>query len=376
MTDLSLYLHLPFCRRRCRYCSFVSSAGREAEIPAYVRALKNEIRLSRRTNAAVRTIYFGGGTPSLFEPSRIAEIIGTIRNHYEVVEDAEVTLEANPCTVDGGYFQKLRLAGVNRVSLGVQSLDDGELKFLGRLHSAAEALNAVRLVKKAGFDNVSLDFIYGIPGRLIDTWREMLKQITGLNVRHLSLYALTLEEDTPLGKAVKDGEIPAPDHDAAAQEYEIACDELTKSDYEQYEISNWAQPGFESRHNLVYWTGGDYLGLGCAAHSYLDGVRRANHSDIDEYLAALNSNLLPNQAREEIGPATALAEAIFLGLRMNAGISADDIIKRFKIDLKQLYSTEIAELTELGLVELNGAVLKLTPRGRLLGNEVFLKFLP
>ncbi len=376
MTELALYLHLPFCKRRCHYCSFVSFAGREVDIGAYTRALTAELRLRARSGTQLRSIYCGGGTPSLLPPARVTEILAAIRTQYPLHEDAEITLEANPGTVDGEYLTELRKAGVNRLSLGVQSLDKDELKLLGRLHTVGEARAAIAQARAVGFENISLDFIYGLPGRRLETWRRMLGEIVELGAEHLSLYALTLEEDTPLGKKVARGELAAPDPDQAADEYELAADVLAQAGYRQYEISNWARPGHESRHNLAYWTGVPYLGLGVAAHSFLDGVRSANTVSLDDYLVALGAGHLPASTSEALSAEMALAEAVILGLRLNEGVDSRDIERRFRVNLHEFFAREIDELTAVGLLEEAGERLRLTPRGRLLGNEVFLRFLP
>jgi oxygen-independent coproporphyrinogen-3 oxidase len=375
-TELALYLHIPFCRRRCDYCSFISYAGRELETPAYVGALATEMRLRREPDTIVKSIYFGGGTPSLLSASQIYELLNVIHDHYPVHGDAEITLEANPGTINTGYLKSIRSSGVNRLSLGIQSLDDAELQFLGRIHTADEGKQSVKQSREAGFDNLSLDFIYGIPGRYKDDWQRMLDEIVRFKASHLSLYALTLEENTALAVKVKRGEVQAPDDDTAALEYEMACELLQSGGYGQYEISNWSLPGAESRHNLVYWQRQPYLGLGVAAHSLLGIERSANTSDIDLYLTALADNRLPERTVEIINDRVALAETLILGLRLNQGITADDIEMRFGVDLYCHFASEIAELTALGLLENAGEWLRLTARGRLLGNEAFLRFLP
>jgi oxygen-independent coproporphyrinogen-3 oxidase len=278
--------------------------------------------------------------------------------------------------VDGAYLKAIKDAGVNRLSLGVQSMDEEELKLLGRLHSVAEAKAAVAQAREAGFDNLSLDFIYGIHGRELSAWGGMLDEIIKLGAEHLSLYALTLEEETPMGRAVARGEMAAPDPDQAANEYELAEELLEISGYMQYEISNWARPGHESRHNLAYWQGVPYLGVGVAAHSFLDGKRVANTESLDDYLVALGKGRLPAGTSEVIDCKTGLSEAIIVGLRLNEGISVNDIEERFKVNLGSLFGPEIVELEELGLLQEAGGRLRLTARGRLLGNEVFLRFLP
>lgn len=373
--SLSIYIHIPFCRRRCGYCSFTSYSGREADIPAYASALLKEIRLRAYSGADVRTIYFGGGTPSLLPAGDIGRILKAIDEYYVLDDHAEITLEANPGTIDLKYLKSIRSAGINRLSLGVQSLDDAELRLLGRIHTSGEIMEAIQLARQAGFGNISLDFIYGIPGRTPERWREMLGEIVNLGARHLSLYALTLEEGTPMHDLVGMGEMPAPDPDSAAGEYEMAEDVLEQAGYRQYEISNWALSGFESRHNLAYWLRTPYLGLGVAAHSFLDGKRIANTADLDAYLASLSQGDLPPQTVEAIGPETALSEAVILGLRLNRGVPADDIRRQFGIDLYGRFAKEIDECVSLGLLERDGDVIRLTPRGRLLGNEVFMRFL-
>jgi oxygen-independent coproporphyrinogen-3 oxidase len=321
-------------------------------------------------------VYFGGGTPSLLPAKNLGDILETVKENYPVSDGAEVTLEANPGTINPDYLEAVRSIGINRLSLGVQSLDDAELNLLGRIHSSNEALEAIRQAKTAGFENLSIDFIYGIPGRTPEKWETMLRRIVKLGAQHISLYGLTLEENTAMYAQVERGEIAAPDPDAAAAEYEQAEEILSGAGYAQYEISNWSLPGYESRHNLVYWKRTPYLGLGIAAHSFLGNRRAANTNDLDEYLTCLKDGKLPPQSVEVVGEADALAEALFLGLRLNKGVDAGDIHSEFGIDLYNHFAGEIAELVSLGLLEREGSKIKLTPRGRLLGNEVFIRFLP
>ncbi|PVV84822.1 radical SAM family heme chaperone HemW [Dehalogenimonas alkenigignens] len=375
-SELSLYFHIPFCRRKCSYCSFISYAGREGQVVDYVEALIIELRLTRRPGAVVRTIYFGGGTPSLLSAGDVGRILDAVRQYYHVDSRVEITLEANPGTVDEDYLRRLRQVGVNRLSLGVQSLDDGELIFLGRLHTAVDAKRTVEKARAAGFTNLSLDFIYGLPSRCLTDWDSMLDGIIALGADHLSLYGLTLEPGTKLGEAAARGELPAVDPDRAASEYELASARLSAAGYQNYEISNWSKVGFESRHNLVYWRRGEYRGLGVAAHSLIDERRIANTDSLDGYVGALASGNLPPHEIEIIGQAGALSESVILGLRLADGISLDDIGRQYKIDLDSRYAAVIGELSGFGLVEVSGGRLQLTPRGRLLGNEVFIRFLP
>ena len=374
--DIALYIHFPFCRRRCSYCSFVSYQGRESDIPEYVKALKKELVL-RAAGQRVSSIYFGGGTPSLLSPEQIHELLSVIPSHFTVDEASEVTLEANPGTVDEPYLADIMKLGINRLSLGVQSLDDGELALLDRIHTASEAGDAVRLARNAGFTNLSLDLIYGLPNQTLASWHRTLDELIGLSPEHISLYPLTLEADAPMRLAIQRAEVPPIDPDLTADQYELAQDTLAAHGYHHYEISNWAKGGYECRHNLVYWHNLPYLGIGIAAHSYIHGHRLANTTDLDSYLNAFSSNLPPAwELDEEIGPELQLSETVILGLRLSEGIGLDDIKHRFGIDLLRHYEQQVDETAALGLLEYSGQRIRLTRRGRLLGNEVFWRFLP
>ena len=374
--DIALYIHFPFCRRRCSYCSFVSYQGRESDIPEYVKALKKELVL-RAAGQRVSSIYFGGGTPSLLSPEQIHELLSVIPSHFTVDEASEVTLEANPGTVDEPYLADIMKLGINRLSLGVQSLDDGELALLDRIHTASEAGDAVRLARNAGFTNLSLDLIYGLPGQTLSSWHRTLDELIGLSPEHISLYPLTLETDAPMRLAIQRAEVPPIDPDLTADQYELAQDTLAAHGYHHYEISNWAKGGYECRHNLVYWHNLPYLGIGIAAHSYIHGHRLANTTDLDSYLNAFSSNLPPAwELDEEIGPELQLSETVILGLRLSEGVCLEGIRSRFGIDLLKHYSQQVDETAALGLLEYSGQRIRLTRRGRLLGNEVFWRFLP
>jgi oxygen-independent coproporphyrinogen-3 oxidase len=361
---IALYAHFPFCRRKCRYCSFVSCEGREADIPAYLNALKGEIS-HYAMGENVGSIYFGGGTPSLMTPGQVGDILASIRAHFPVSRGAEISIEANPGTVNLLYLAEIRQLGVNRLSLGMQSLNDNELALLGRIHRAAGAKEAFHQAREAGFVNVNLDFIYGLPGQSLADWRNTLEEALVLSPEHLSLYALTLEPGTPLWQAVVDKNLPDVEPDLAADQYELAEDMLAAYGYRHYEISNWAKPGRECRHNLVYWRNQPYLGVGVAAHSCLNGRRFANTSNLDDYLAAA---LPPKELDEIISPGLRLAETIILGLRLDSGVANASVADR--------YRQTVAEMTDLGLMESSGDSLRLTRRGRLLSNEVFWRFLP
>ena len=373
--DIGLYIHFPFCRRKCNYCSFVSYQGREADIPAYVNALKEELYL-RTARQRVCSIYFGGGTPSLLSTKQLQDILSAIRLLFVVDGAAEITIEANPGTVYEPYLADVRTLGINRLSLGVQSLDDNELSLLSRIHTAAEARDAVSFSRSAGFSNLNIDLIYGLPGQTLEGWKNTLDGVVELNPEHISLYPLNLEDDVPMMLAIEQGEMLAIDPDNSADQYELAEDLLAEHGYRHYEISNWAVESFECRHNMVYWNNMSYMGIGVAAHSYMDGHRFANTIDIDKYLDAFSPNIgLTHEMDEQIGPEVELSETVILGLRLIAGVDLGAIRHRFGIDLLRRYNRQINELAGLGLLERDDQYMRLTRRGRLLGNEVFCQFL-
>jgi len=374
--DIVLYIHIPFCHRKCSYCAFVSYEHREADIPVYLRALKEEL-VRRAGGERVHSIYFGGGTPSLLSAKQIENILSTIDSLFIMDEGLELTIEANPGTVDRAYLADIRALGVNRLSFGVQSLNDGELAMLGRIHSGTEAREALRFARDSGFENLSIDLIYGLPGQTMLDWQNTLEEIIEMGPEHLSLYSLSIEASTSIGNAIEDKHLPSIDPDLGADQYELAEDLLAAQDYHHYEISNWAKQGRECYHNTVYWQTLPYLGVGVAAHSYLNGHRLANTQDIDKYLDAFSNNLKPvMELDEEIGPELQLAETLILGLRLCEGICMDDILNRFEIDMPGHYNTRIEELVSYGLLEYNDKYIKLTRRGRLLSNEVLWRFLP
>jgi oxygen-independent coproporphyrinogen-3 oxidase len=374
--DIALYIHVPFCRRKCPYCSFVSYDYRGADIPLYLSALKKELK-QRAGGERIRSIFFGGGTPSLLPAKDIGDLLSLINTLFILDEAAEITIEANPGTIDEAFLAAIRNLGVNRLSLGVQSLNDRELVLLGRIHTAAEARDAVRFARGAGFDNLSLDLIYGLPGQTLSDWQHSLDDALALATEHLSLYALTLEEDTPMWTAIQEGFLPGIDPDLSADQYELAEDSLAAHGYSHYEISNWARPGRECRHNLTYWRNLPYFGAGVAAHSCMDGRRFANTKNLDKYLAYYSGKKSPlPELDEEIGPELELAETVILGLRLGEGINANDIQSRFGIDILAHYRRQVEEMAEAGLLEQADGHIRLTRRGRLLSNEVFWRFLP
>ncbi len=393
-SPLSLYVHIPFCETKCPYCDFNTYAGIERLIPDYVSALVHELSLWGKMlgRPEVATVFFGGGTPSYLPAGHVASILQTVRDCFALAPDSEVTLESNP-----GDFGEAKLAaylerGVNRLSIGVQSLDDSLLRMLGRRHSAEQAVQAYTMALAAGFDNVSVDLMYGLPYQTEAAWRDTLRGVLELEPPHVSAYCLTLEEGTPMHRWVDSGQVAEPDPDLAADMYEHTERAMESAGYRHYEISNWARDGYESRHNLTYWRNQPYLGVGPGAHSYLGSFRFHNLRSPREYVRSLQeapapavslAGCLSQQALgkvpvvEEVEPIDRrleMAETLMMGLRLDVGVSIDEFAQRFDTTPQRAYGDTIDELLSLGLLERAAGHLRLTPRGRILGNEVFARF--
>jgi oxygen-independent coproporphyrinogen-3 oxidase len=386
MQPYSLYLHIPFCRHRCAYCDFNTYAGQEESIPVYVDALCREIQLIGKNapeRLALHTIFFGGGTPSLLNPRQFEAVLKTISDHFDML-DLETTIEANSGTVSLSDLRDLHSLGINRISFGVQSANPSELRMLERAHTYFDVIDAVTWARKAGFDNLSLDLIYGLPLQTLDDWSASVNLILGLAPEHLSLYALTMEHGTPFGRWAARGLIPTPDPDLAADMYEWAAETLESAGYQQYEISNWAKPGLECRHNLQYWRGLPYLAVGAGAHGYVSGYRYSNVLRIKTYIDRLNEE--PSGGYPfPFTPATVnhhcqslqddMGEFMMTGLRLTReGVSVKTFHERFGQELDTVFGKEIGDLIRLGLLEWQAQCLVLTHRGRLLGNRVFAQF--
>jgi oxygen-independent coproporphyrinogen-3 oxidase len=383
MEEIGLYLHVPFCRAKCAYCDFNSYSGRQGLHGPYLEALRHEacLVLDLLTNGeaapAFGTLYVGGGTPTVLPAAELAALIETLRSRFALADDAEITVEANPGTVDTAVLRRLRKAGANRLSLGVQSFDDHLLRVLGRIHTAQEARKAAREACRAGFDNLNLDLILGIPGQTMQSWQDSVRCALELSPQHLSLYALTIEQDTPLCARIAAGELAPVDEDLAADMYEWAEGVLPSAGYAHYEISNWALQGYACRHNLVYWRNEPYVGLGAGAHSWWRGTRWANLALPEAYVAALQAGGRPIAMQETIEPRLEMGETMMMGLRLlEEGVSCARFQSRFGVPLEGVYGAEIRDLCDRDLLERTPEGIRLTQRGHLLGNQVFAEFLP
>lgn len=392
--EFSIYLHVPFCRHRCSYCDFNTYAGISGLIPAYIQAICLEIQLlgeSAGMRLPVRTVYFGGGTPSLVPLPDLDKVLATLHENFDLLTGAEISLETNPGTVNQAYFQGLKSVGVNRLSLGMQSAVPAELRLLEREHDFPQVVQAVDWARRAGFDNLNLDLIFGIPNQTHLTWQETLSNALTLQPDHFSLYALSLEQGTPMHSQIERKLLPAPDPDLAADLYEYSADQLDRAGYLQYEISNWARQALDGRtktcqHNLQYWRNLPYLGLGAGAHGYAGGIRTSNVPAPTLYIERLLAGQVQafplTPAIEEsiqVERSAEIAETMMMGLRLvQEGVSNRIFQERFGEDLRRIFGVKIGRLCALGLLEWAGRdadILRLTPRGRLLGNQVFVEFI-
>ncbi len=388
-----IYLHIPFCKSRCSYCDFATDVWRSNDsVERYVAALCREIegRTARSSGwhahydqltspaaspppayaggSAFDTIYFGGGTPSLLSPEQLERILTTVNSNFDIDPAAEITMEMNPATVTPETLREFRLAGVNRASYGVQTFDDRSLKLLARGHDANDARETFRMLREAGFDNVSFDLIAGLPGQTFDAWERNLDEAIQMNPEHLSLYLLEIHQGTPLAEQVRAGRQPDPDPELAAAMYELMLDRLADAGYEQYEISNFSRPGFQSRHNSKYWTLDPVFAFGVSAHSFDGKQRYANERDTAKYVNMIETRGASEVIRDTIDQASEFA---FLRLRLDDGIDLAEYQYRFGIDLVKKYDTSLASLEQNKLIDVSEGRLRLTRKGKLFSNEVF-----
>ena len=401
LNSISLYVHIPFCLSKCPYCDFNTYQGIESQFGDFLTAVSGEIEAWARAlgQPSVNTIFLGGGTPSYLPDGDVGRILETIADAYPVRGDAEITAECNPNDLTAAKCVELRAAGVNRISMGVQSMDNGLLAMLGRRHNAARAVTALESCRQAGFDNVNLDLMYGLPQQTLEQWRDTVERTLAQAPEHISMYSLTLEEGTPLKRWVEQGRLPEPDQDLAADMYDLARSALKDAGYEHYEISNWSRAGRESEHNLAYWRNLQWLGVGPGAHSSLRTVESAGgcrfwtvRSPRDyarkaaewasivgrwESVTAAGIESVPTvDGLEVIDEETEAAETMFLGLRLLGGMNVGEASARVGIDLAARYEQELAELTAEGLLVWEEDVrLRLAEGAYLVANQVFTRFL-
>ena len=369
--DMScLYLHIPFCRFKCSYCSFNSQAGLESLHPRYRQALIAEIVSGRDNLEPLETLFLGGGTPTVLGVEDLSAILDTCADKYGLTEGAEISIEANPESVDYHILSVLREAGFNRLSIGIQSLNNDELKKLGRVHDGAVATMAVKDARRAGFDNLSLDLMYGLPGQTTHSWRETLQGALELGPRHCSAYQLTVEVGTPFHQMAVQGALSIPAEEAVLEMDEITRDLCREAGLHQYEIANFAQPGYECRHNLNYWHNGDYLGCGAGAVSYVGGVRERRVAAPLSYCEAGDHGGERLVEREALSSVESFKETVVLGLRLLAGVTGRQLQERYGLDLSEVYGSTLENLIDRGLIIYDGTRLALTGTGRRFANQV------
>lgn len=382
--SLSLYLHIPFCRHRCAYCDFNTYTTLDDLKPAYAAALAAEVRqVAGGRRRPAHTVFFGGGTPSLMPPALWAEILAALQEEFVLAPDAEITLEANPGTVDAAYLTAVRDLGINRISFGVQSAHAAELALLEREHDFETAVQAVAQARRAGIENLNLDLIYGLPGQTVAAWEASLTAVLALSPPHLSLYCLTIEPGTPMKRWLENGRIPLPDPDLAADQYALACDLLAGHGYDHYEISNWALPGYACRHNLTYWRNGEYLGLGAGAHGHAAGWRYEVVKQPRVYVRRLAQNG-PGQyplstavaSSSRLTRADRMTDTLITQLRLlQEGLDMAAFTAMFGQSPAEAFGGTVAQLKEWGLLAERDGRLRLTRRGWFLSNQVFYRFL-
>ena len=372
-----VYLHVPFCKSRCSYCDFATDVYRDSgAVERYVSAICSEVvsflaPAHAGGSAFVDSIYFGGGTPSLLTASQVEQILMAVHDKFAVAPDSEITMEMNPATVTSETLRDYKSLGVNRASFGVQTFDDVDLKRLARGHNAEDARTTFRMLNDAGYDNVSFDLIIGLPRQTLADWERNLDEALKMSPEHISMYLLEIHAGTPLAEQIRSERQPLPDAELAAEMYELMIDKVAAAGYGQYEISNFAKPGFEARHNSKYWTLDPVFGFGVSAHSFDGEQRYANERDTSKYVTSIEDSGKAEVMRENIDAAS---EFLFLGLRLTMGVCLREYKARFGVDVTEKYADELDRLKDAGLIEFDVGSLRLTRNGMLFSNEVFAVF--
>ncbi|MDK2992208.1 MAG: hypothetical protein PWP48_1441 [Clostridiales bacterium] len=375
---MGLYIHIPFCAKKCLYCDFTSYAGVLDKQYVYKDAIIKEMGMRANIigDKRISTLFIGGGTPSIVDTAVICEIIDGAYKNFHVDQEVEMTIEVNPGTVNIKKLTDYKSIGINRLSVGLQARQDELLKAIGRIHTSAEFVNSYNEARGVGFDNINVDLIFGLPQQTIGQWMRTLQAVASLGPEHISCYDLQIEEGTPMHKMVADGDIKPLDENADRLMYKTATALLRSEGYERYEVSNFAKPGFRCRHNLNYWHNGPYVGLGCAAHSHLDHIRWANVSGLQAYIDTILDDNIPIAFEEYIDRDTEMFETMMLGLRTSEGVDKKLFEERFGIQLYQRYGHVIDKLSAMGLMRNDGSAIKVSDKGVDVLNSVLVEFLP
>lgn len=369
-----IYIHIPFCVKKCRYCDFNSYKIDIEKKKRYIKALEKEIEIySKMDNKRkIDTIFLGGGTPSILKPDEIESIFEKLNSSFDISEDAEITMECNPGTLDEEKLNAMKKSGVNRLSIGLQAVQNDILEYIGRIHTFEEFEKTYNLVRKCGFDNVNIDLMYNLPNQREKEWMETLEKVVSLNPEHISAYSLILEEGTELCDMYERGEFTLSGDDTDIKMYRYTIDYLKKNGYMQYEISNYAKPGKECRHNIIYWKCDNYIGLGAGASGYIGNRRYSNIPEVDEYNETVEAGKLPVLSEEVLTDEEKFEELVFMGLRMNEGVLYEDFEKISGIDIRKYRKEIIERLKKDNLIECDENRIKLTQSGREISNKVFL----
>lgn len=373
-----LYIHVPFCVKKCNYCDFNSFKVDRISKNTYLEDLRKEMELYKNEideNEEITSIFLGGGTPSILSGGEIKYIFKCINDNFNIKKDAEITIECNPGTLTLEKLQDMKDAGINRLSIGLQATQNNHLEYIGRIHTYEEFEKNYKEALKVGFDNINVDLMYCLPNQSFDDWKESLEKITDLNPTHISAYSLILEEGTELYNMYERKEFRLIDEDTDIYMYEYTINYLKSKGYNQYEISNYSKNGFECEHNKLYWKCGHYIGLGPGASGYIKNTRYGNLCDLNEYHKSLLKNERPIESKEALNTEDKIEEKIFMGLRMNEGISFADFKKQFNIDFLEEYHKQIKDLSEKNLIQLSEGKMALTQKGREISNTVFIEFM-
>ena len=375
MKKLGIYIHIPFCVKKCGYCDFYSVKWDEESENKYIHSAINEIKSYNELSNkyVVDSIYIGGGTPSIINPKNLEKIISTIRNIFTIEENSEISMEANPNSLSEN-LKTYREIGINRLSIGIQSLNDNILKRIGRIHNSKEALQAIDRAISFGFENINADVMFNIPGQTVDDINDTISKLVTKQIRHISFYSLKLEEGTPMYLLKKNKKIVMPEEDLEREMYYAGRNIMEKHGLMQYEISNFSVKGYECRHNLKYWKQEEYIGIGPSAHSFLGNVRFSNPSDLTEYITSGENGVFERNTLEEMDENDIKFEYIMLRLRLTEGLKFADFKNKFSIDFKEAYKEQIKHLTENNLIESDDDAIRLTKRGMDLSNYVFSQF--
>lgn len=374
---LGLYIHIPFCKAKCNYCDFNSFSGMEALAGPYFDALEREIEYwaEKLKEHCITSIFIGGGTPSLVDPQLIARLVEGCRARFNIRSEAEISMESNPGTLSGEKLKIYRECGINRLSMGLQASQDRLLKLMGRIHSRAEFDNNISLAIEAGFKNINLDLIFGLPGQTMEDWKETLEYAARPGITHLSCYSLKVEEGTVFAKRIEAGELFPADDELDRQMYAYTIERLSVKGFKHYEISNFAIPGFECKHNLIYWNAEEYVGIGAGAHSYLFGERFNNAYGVEDYILKSNNSEKLRENVQSIDKKESMSEYMILGLRLVDGVSGAEFEARYSEKLDDIFGTKLNKMIKTKLVEQAGDRFKLTAYGLDVANIVFEEFI-